>query len=94
MLFYYLLQDAINFFFLSFATDEEKSRLGRSLDAEDSRIPVPKFKTLKVALMCPPSFAAKYNSGKLNVTTGGVESYLLILANIVGSVFVFIFRIT
>lgn len=76
----------------SFATDEEKSRLGRSLETEDSQksYPVPTFKTLKVALMCPPYFAAKYSSGKLNVSTGGVENYLLLLANMVGFVYEFI----
>ena len=65
--------------------------MGRSLDTEDSnRIPVPKFKTVKVALMCPTFYAAKYSSGNLNVTTGGVENFLLIVANIVSSVYVFI----
>lgn len=67
--------------------DEEESLFGRSLDTEDSLIPVPKFKTLKVALVCPTFFAAKYNSGNLNVATGGVENYLLILANIIAGLF-------
>jgi len=73
-----------------FITDEEKSRTGRSLDSEDSGIPVPKFKTLKVALMCPTFFAERYSSGNLNSTTGGVENFLLMIANMVSSVDVFI----
>ena len=73
-----------------FITDEEKSRMGRSLHSEDSGIPVPKFKTLKVALMCPTFFAERYSSGNLNATTGGVENFLLMIANIVSSVYVFI----
>jgi len=67
--------------------DEEKSRTGRSLDSEDSGIPVPKFKTLKVALMCPTFFAERYSSGNLNSTTGGVENFLLMIANMVAGFF-------
>lgn len=64
--------------------------MGRSLDSEDFLIPVPKFKTLKVALMCPTFFAERHSSGNLNATTGGVENFLLMIANMVGSVDVFI----
>lgn len=67
--------------------DEEKSRFGRSLYTEDSLIPVPKFKTFQVALICPTFYAAKYNSGNFNVTTGGVENHLLILGNMVAGLF-------
>ena len=48
-----------------------------------SEDPVPKFKTLKVALLCPRSLENKYSQGNLHAVTGGVASYLLLLANMV-----------
>lgn len=49
--------------------------------------PVPKFKTLKVALLCPRSLENKYSQGNLHAVTGGVASYLMLLANMVSPVF-------
>lgn len=64
--------------------DGENNRLKRSMMSED---PVPKFKTLKVALLCPRSLENKYSQGNLHAVTGGVASYLLLLANMVAGMF-------
>lgn len=52
-----------------------------------SHSPVPKFKTLKVALMCPPSLQKKYSQGNLQAITGGLVNYFMILANMVSLTF-------
>ena len=52
-----------------------------------SHSPVPKFKTLKVALMCPPSLQKKYSQGNLQAITGGLVNYFMILANMVSPTF-------
>ena len=52
-----------------------------------SHNPVPKFKTLKVALMCPPSLQKKYSQGNLQAITGGLVNYFMILANMVSPTF-------
>ncbi|XP_078379474.1 A disintegrin and metalloproteinase with thrombospondin motifs 6-like [Oculina patagonica] len=69
--------------------NEENSRFSSSLEAEDfsKNYPVPKFKTLKVGLMCPTSLVAKYSSGNLYKVTGGAEKFLLLLANMVAGMY-------
>lgn len=52
-----------------------------------SHNPVPKFKTLKVALMCPASLQKKYSQGNLQAITGGLVNYFMILANMVSPTF-------
>ena len=68
--------------------DEGNSRSNRFLEAEDSSDDhsVPKYKTLKMGFMCPPSLVTKYSSGSLNQVTGGFDKYLMLVANMVGSV--------
>ena len=46
----------------------------------------PVFKTLKAALLYPEPLRRKY-SGSLNNSLGGVENYLLVVANMVCIVF-------
>lgn len=65
-------------------SDDENSRVKRSMM---SHSPVPKFKTLKVALMCPPSLQKKYSQGNLQAITGGLVNYFMILANMVAGMF-------
>lgn len=73
-----------NYFEFSDPSDDENSRVKRSMMSHN---PVPKFKTLKVALMCPASLQKKYSQGNLQAITGGLVNYFMILANMVSPTF-------
>jgi len=69
-------------------TDKENIRLRRSVKTEDvqnvmSDSAPPKFRTMKAALMYPRVLADKYSQAHLNSSLGGVENYLMLLANMV-----------
>lgn len=65
-------------------SDQESGRVKRSMMFQS---PVPKFKTLKVALVCPPSLQEKYSNGTLQVITGGLVNYFMLLSNMVAGMF-------
>ena len=70
-------------------TDEADIRSKRSMETKDSppvTASTPVFKTLKAALLYPEPLRRKY-SGSLNNSLGGVENYLLVVANMVCIVF-------
>ena len=70
-------------------TDEADIRSKRSMETKDSppvTASTPVFKTLKAALLYPARLREKY-SGSLNNSLGGVENYLLVVANMVCIVF-------
>ncbi|XP_073255860.1 A disintegrin and metalloproteinase with thrombospondin motifs 18-like [Porites lutea] len=70
-------------------TDEADIRSKRSMENKDSppvTASTPVFKTLKAALLYPEPLRRKY-SGSLNNSLGGVENYLLVVANMVAGMF-------
>ncbi|KAM7451841.1 metalloendopeptidase [Porites harrisoni] len=71
-------------------SDEADIRSKRFLETEDSlpvRASTPVYKTLKVALLYPSPLRVKYSSGSLYSSLGGVENYLLVVANMVAGMF-------
>ena len=75
---------------IAYFTDEADIRSKRSMETKDSppvKASTPVFKTLKAALLYPKPLRLKYSDGSLNNSLGGVENYLLVVANMVCIVF-------